>query len=102
MQRTAFIVFAILLILPVSGALLQGVASALDRMKIEPPDEFITVSGTRLHVFCSGPMDAPPVFLETGMGVVSDAWARVQENLALDHRVCRYDRAGTGHSDRFD
>jgi pimeloyl-ACP methyl ester carboxylesterase len=93
---------ALLLFLPVGGLFVQAVATALDRATLEPPGDFVTVGDARLHVHCSGPHTAPPVFLETGMGVVSDAWSRVQEGLSQDHRVCRYDRAGTGHSEPFD
>lgn len=71
-------------------------------MTVRSPGSIINIAGAGLHVYCSGPEDAPPVFLETGMGVVSDAWSRVHHDLAQDHRVCRYDRAGTGHSDPFD
>ena len=102
MQRAVFSLLGLVLLLPAGGALVQGVASALDRMRLVPPGEFVAAGGARLHVFCSGPMDAPPVFLETGMGIVSDAWTHVQKDLSDDHRVCRYDRAGTGHSEPLD
>lgn len=90
------------LIVPASGAFLQGVASTHDRIRLTPPGAIANVAGARLHAFCSGPINAPPVFLEAGMGIVSDAWTRIEDNLSSDHRVCRYDRAGTGHSDPFD
>jgi pimeloyl-ACP methyl ester carboxylesterase len=102
MRRSAIAIVSLVLLLPAGGALLQGGASTLDGMRLAPPGEIVTVGGAGLHVFCSGPTDAPPVFLENGMGVVSDAWVRVQHDLSEDHRVCRYDRAGTGHSARFD
>ncbi|PWJ20277.1 alpha/beta fold hydrolase [Jannaschia seohaensis] len=102
MRRIALAIAGLVLLLPAGGALLQGAASALDRSRLPPPGEIVTAGGAGLHVYCSGPPEAPPVFLETGMGVVSDAWVRVQDDLSEDHRVCRYDRAGTGHSARFD
>lgn len=102
LPRVAVVILGLLLFLPVSGALLQITAATYDRMTVRPPGNIINVAGAGLHVYCSGPEDAPPVVFETGMGVVSDAWSRVHQDLAQDHRVCRYDRAGTGHSDPFD
>lgn len=102
LRRVAFGFLVLLLFVPVGGLLFQAISTALERAAVVPPGQIVTVDGARLHVYCSGSEAAPPVFLETGMGVVSDAWFRVQEDLAQDHRVCRYDRAGTGHSEPFD
>ena len=101
-RRVAVVILGLLVLVSVGGALPQVVAAAYDRMTVRPPGNIINIAGAGLHVYCSGPDDASPVFLVTGMGVVSDSWTRVHEDLAQDHRVCRYDRAGTGHSDPFE
>ena len=41
----------------------------------------------------------PIVLLEAGTGEAGDSWIEVQAALAPLTRVCRYDRAGLGHSD---
>ncbi len=102
MRRVAVVILGLLLLVPAGGALFQIAAATHDSMTMRPPGTIVDIGGAGLHVYCSGPEDAPPVFLESGMGVVSDAWSRVHQDLAQDHRVCRYDRAGTGHSDPFD
>jgi len=42
---------------------------------------------------------SPVVVLETGLGVDSDSWKYVQDQISRDTRVIRYDRAGRGNSD---
>lgn len=73
-----------------------------DAARIDPPGEQISIGGAVLQAYCSCPDGAPMIILENGMGVVSDAWARVQVHLDDSYRVCRYDRAGTGHSAAFE
>jgi pimeloyl-ACP methyl ester carboxylesterase len=42
----------------------------------------------------------PVVVLDAGMGNASDTWSLVEPNVSKFARVCSYDRAGTGKSDR--
>ena len=60
------------------------------------------VGSYRLYMACEGTQTtAPTVLLATGFGRGSDdLWARVTPNVAKFARVCRYDRANIGKSDR--
>jgi pimeloyl-ACP methyl ester carboxylesterase len=42
----------------------------------------------------------PVVVLDAGMGNASDTWSLVEPNVSKFARVCSYDRAGMGKSDR--
>ena len=67
------------------------------------------VGSYRLYMACEGAQinsanssaNAPTVLLTTGFGRGSDdLWAKVTPNVAKFARVCRYDRANIGRSDR--
>lgn len=63
------------------------------------PTRMIDVGGRRLALTCSG-RGSPVVVLETGLGAESNEWAMVQRAIQMLTRVCSYDRAGRGASDR--
>ena len=65
-------------------------------------EKLVDVGGRRLYINCSGEAreGLPVVVLDAGMGNASDVWSLVQPKLAQFARVCAYDRAGTGQSDR--
>jgi pimeloyl-ACP methyl ester carboxylesterase len=52
----------------------------------------------RLNLRCSG-AGSPTVLLESGFGVGSAAWPKLQPLVAAKTRICSYDRAGYGFSD---
>jgi pimeloyl-ACP methyl ester carboxylesterase len=54
--------------------------------------------GRRINMRCAG-HGSPTVLLEAGFGGYSQAWWRVQPEVAKLTRVCAYDRAGYGFSD---
>jgi alpha/beta hydrolase fold len=60
------------------------------------------VGSYKLYMACEGAQtNAPTVLLATGFGRGSDdLWAKVTPNVAKFARVCRYDRANIGKSDR--
>jgi pimeloyl-ACP methyl ester carboxylesterase len=61
--------------------------------------ELIDIGGRRLWVEAAG--DAQPtIVLEAGGACASDTWQPVWKELTQLTRVCRYDRAGLGQSDR--
>lgn len=64
-----------------------------------PPGVMVDVGGYQLHILCRGDGAGPAVILDAGLGGFSMDWWFVQEQLAPDHRVCSYDRAGYGWSD---
>lgn len=61
----------------------------------------IDVGGYGLYINCSAKADkeSPTVVLEAGLTQDSDAWNKVQPEVAKFARVCSYDRAGLGTSD---
>ena len=65
----------------------------------DPATQMIDVGGRRLAFTCTG-QGSPAVVLETGLGAESSEWAAVQRGVQKFARVCRYDRAGRGMSDR--
>ena len=61
----------------------------------------VPVAGRRLSIDCSGTPGGPAtVVLMAGAGNTLRVWERVQPEVARDARVCSYDRAGVGSSDK--
>lgn len=81
------------------GALYQIVGTVLDRKQHPPPGQMIDVGGHRLHLHCMG-QGSPTVVLEAGAPGWSLYWSTVQPEVARVTRVCSYDRAGLGWSER--
>ena len=65
-------------------------------------DEMIDVGGYRLHINCAGvsAQGGPTVVMDAGGYDSSEAWNKVQPEIAKFTRVCVYDRAGLGKSER--
>jgi len=63
------------------------------------PGRLIPIDGRKLHFHCMG-TGSPTVLLEGGGGAFAIDWALVQARVAESTRVCSYDRAGLGWSDR--
>lgn len=90
---------AVLASLLATGALYQALGAVQQRRRYAPPGQLIDVGGHRLHVVCQG-KGRPVVILESGIAASSISWAMVQPQIARFTRVCAYDRAGLGWSDR--
>ena len=82
-----------------AGALVQALAEAAERRAYPPPGRLIDVGGHRLHINCLG-QGSPTVVLDHVGAANSAQWALIQPRLAAGTRVCAYDRAGFGWSDR--
>jgi pimeloyl-ACP methyl ester carboxylesterase len=67
--------------------------------RVAPPGQLIDVGGFRLHLHCSG-QGSPAVVMDSALGGSSVSWLLVQPHIAELTRVCSYDRAGFGWSDR--
>jgi pimeloyl-ACP methyl ester carboxylesterase len=63
------------------------------------PGQLVDIGGTRLHLNCSG-TGSPVVILEAGFPGSSLDWILVQPGVAEFTRVCSYDRAGFGLSEK--
>jgi pimeloyl-ACP methyl ester carboxylesterase len=79
--------------------LFAAIAGARAQEPIAAPGIVFQVADTRLHVVCSG-SGHPLVVLEAGLGGNYLDWSLVRPLLAPRHRVCAYDRAGAGFSER--
>src|SRR5215210_3247819 len=88
----------VLLTLAVLGALYQAIATERAERAYPPPGEMVDVGGYSLHIRCVG-QGSPTVLLDSGMGMFSAQWVRVQREVSGTTRVCAYDRAGMGWSE---
>jgi pimeloyl-ACP methyl ester carboxylesterase len=70
---------------------------ALDR-RIIAPGQLVDVGGHRLHLRCTG-SGTPTVLLESGLGETGAYWEWISPAVALDTKVCAYDRSGRGWSE---
>jgi len=94
---------ALLSLLALVGAIYQVIATKLGERKYPPPGSLVDVGGYRLHLHCSGTKGAhgaPTVVMDAGIGECSLGWSLVLPEIARFARVCAYDRAGLGWSDR--
>ncbi len=89
----------LIVVAALSGAVYQWVATRRDLAATPPPGELVDIGGHRLHLWCTG-KGAPTVILDTGLGGTTADWGFVQPEVARVTRVCAYDRAGMGYSDR--
>ena len=91
----------LVLVLLLAGGL--WVAGAVARSRLAraypAPGQLVDVGGYRLHLYCIGE-GSPTVVLEAGLNDCSLQWTQVQTEIAKFARVCSYDRAGLGWSDR--
>ncbi len=76
----------------------QTIRESLDRRVYLAPGQLVDVGGYRLHLYCAG-SGTPTVVLESGLGETGAYWRWISTALALETRVCAYDRAGRGWSD---
>ncbi|HPV82106.1 MAG TPA: alpha/beta hydrolase, partial [Nitrospira sp.] len=81
------------------GAAYQIIGMVLDRCHYPPPGQMVDIGGHRLHLYCLG-TGTPTVILEAAAPGWSLSWSNVQPQLARTTRVCAYDRAGLGWSER--
>jgi pimeloyl-ACP methyl ester carboxylesterase len=87
-----------LVVLAVSGAIYQAIATQRAERDYPPPGEMVDVGGYSLHLDCVG-RGSPTVILDGGTGEMSANWVLVQREVSHTTRVCSYDRAGMGWSE---
>lgn len=95
-------ILAMFLVLGTMGYLFEKTAEANDKKRFPPPGRLIDVGGFKLHLRCLGEHERgkPMVILESGHGLWSSSWNPIIEETAQFTRVCAYDRAGYGWSER--
>lgn len=89
----------LLAIIAAAGATYETIAGAADASAYPPTGRLVNVGGYRLHLDCRGE-GSPTVVMDAGLGGSSLDWALVQPELARVTRVCTYDRAGMGWSEK--
>ena len=92
-------ILTLLLVLVVSTLVLGAKAKDDLVAKYPPIGQMVDIGGYRLHINCQG-AGSPTVIMEAGLGEPSLNWALVQPQVATNTRVCVYDRAGLGWSDK--
>jgi pimeloyl-ACP methyl ester carboxylesterase len=70
-----------------------------ERARLIATGRLVDVGGYRLRVDCYGQGDVT-VVLEAGLCQTRASWGQVVDDIASFARVCAYDRAGLGESDR--
>ncbi len=68
--------------------------------RFPPPGTMVDIGSHRLHIYCTGNKGKATVVLEAGSGGWSTYWNRVHKMTPQEIRVCSYDRAGLGWSDK--
>ena len=92
------VVASVLVLSLASGGIYQRAATASAFRHYRPQGRMVDIGGRKLHILCEG--RGPSVVLEAGFGGWSIDWSVVQPKIATFARVCSYDRAGMGYSDR--
>ena len=90
---------AVVLGLALVGYIYEPFAEAADAKAYPLPGQLVDVGGYRLHIHCTG-SGSPTVVIVAGAGDWSTTWGVVQPEVAKTTRVCTYDRAGLGWSDK--
>lgn len=90
---------SLLILLAVCGFIYERASQARDARLYPPPGRLIDMGGYRLHLYCTG-QGSPTVILEHGLDGSYLDWRKVQPQIAGFTRVCSYDRAGYGWSDK--
>jgi pimeloyl-ACP methyl ester carboxylesterase len=92
-------VVAGLLLVLLAGAIYEYLLEAAEARAYPPPGRMVDVGGHRLHINCTG-SGSPTVVIDAGLGDWSAGWGYVQPEVTKTTRVCTYDRAGMGWSER--
>jgi pimeloyl-ACP methyl ester carboxylesterase len=94
----ALALFALLIVLPLAGAVYQRLGLTRDARRFPPPGRLIDIGGFHLHVDVRG-RGSPAVVFEAGIAATSLSWGLVQPEIAELTTTVTYDRAGLGWSD---
>jgi pimeloyl-ACP methyl ester carboxylesterase len=98
-QRSLVFALFFAVFLLVAGCVYEWAGQRQDARLHPAPGSLVSVDGRRLHLLCRGSA-APTVVIEQGAGELARFWWPLQDEAAKFARVCTYDRAGYGWSDR--
>jgi len=93
------LVSALVFVAACAGAAYETLEARRDAQRFPQRGKSIDIGGFRLNLNCTGSA-RPTVILESGLGVSSLGWINVQPEIGKYARVCSYDRAGYGWSER--
>lgn len=99
MKRIISAALLLILALLAAAVIFGQVKQRTLRAAFPAPGQLVDVGGYKLHLHCQG-VGSPTILLEAGQGESSLTWATLQPELAKSTRVCAYDRAGYGWSER--
>ena len=99
MKRQFYILLHLLILLASLLASCSTVSTPQPPTPTPMPSGMVEVGGYALYCECSG-QGSPTVILESGSGGDSSAWAAAKLGLAGTTRICAYDRANLGRSDK--
>jgi pimeloyl-ACP methyl ester carboxylesterase len=98
-KRSLLALAILLAALPVLGFSYETIMAAVDARRFPPLGKLVAVDGHQMHINCTG-TGSPTVVMDAGLGGWSLDWSTVQPEIAQFTRVCSYDRAGLGWSER--
>jgi pimeloyl-ACP methyl ester carboxylesterase len=99
LRKIALSLCIVVVLLALAGAAYQAIESRLDARYFPESGRLVDVGGYSLMLNCTG-SGSQTVILEAGWSDLSVEWRTVQPEIAKFARVCSYDRAGYGGSDR--
>jgi pimeloyl-ACP methyl ester carboxylesterase len=97
-RRVSLFLFASSIFLACAGAAYQAIGNWRDARRFPQRGRSVDVGGLKLNLNCNG-SGRPIVILESGLGMSSIGWIKIQPEIAKYTRVCSYDRAGYGWSE---
>lgn len=98
-RRFAFVTAFTATALAVCGTVYERFGESNDAERFPRMGRPVQAAGMTFNLNCYG-SGSPTVILESGLGLPSLGWVRIQPEIANFARVCSYDRAGYGWSDR--
>lgn len=98
-KKRIVIPLTFLAILLTVGLLYKAIPIRWSMHTHQAPGQLIDIGGYKLHIQCAGE-GKPSVILDAGFACFSLVWSLVQPSIAQFTRVCSYDRAGLGWSER--
>lgn len=97
--RLVSLLLVLLAVLGVIGAIVEARAQDAVAVEFPAPGQLVEVNGRTMHIHCLG-QGSPTIILDAGQGGWSSDWADIMPELSQDNRICAYDRAGYGWSER--
>jgi pimeloyl-ACP methyl ester carboxylesterase len=96
----ASIVVGAIIVLLVLGMIFETLSHRAAARRFPAPGLIVEANGRKMHIFCKGAALGPTIVLEMGAAEPSPYWWAIQDAVAGFARVCSYDRAGFGWSEK--